>query len=747
LELSAQSPNQQAGRNESHSVGNGKKYKEGRIGNAGMSFTKKHPASKRNDRLLSAAMAKHQAGRIREAQDLYAQVIKNNPNDSDALYLAGLAAQQAGDNGLAVKLIERSLQTGPESGERHLNLGLALQLDGSVERALVCYEKAVALDPGNQMAHIRMGAALIECSRPLEAANSFKKALSLAPESEYTYYAVNGLGIALEKIGALEQAIVCFLKALSIRPDSALDLSACGLAFSQLNQIDKAIDFYKKALQINPKSSVVLSNMSWALRMKGQVEEAIRFCQRAIELDPQHANAHTNLGDAYVEQDKVEEALRCYQRAVAIGHKNNAAYSNMLYLHSAYQFASPEVECQLARGWEKSVLSDDERAAARARASVSAGVFSALPRNGRPLRLGIVSAELNRHAVGVFLRSFLDQLDRRRVHLTLFTTLQKKDNMSDHFRSLADAFIPVIGMPDEVAATRIREQQIDVLIDTSGHTGNRRLGIFAHRAAPVQCSYIGYWSTTGLTEMDWYISDENYSQGCDTHFTEKLWKLPHVAHCYHGDDSIASSTWTPDPDGTVWLGSFNRYDKIRRETLALWAKVLKAIPQAKLMLEDRAEHQEEAHQRILAVLRENGIAADRVVFLPNVMNYDFAAHMRLYDRVDIALDTVPANSGTTAFDALWMGVPLIALEGTRVCSRMAASIVKVLGKPEWIARTEDEYVSIVSALAGDVEGRVQLRQNLRSTMKNSELCDGKGLARSLEDAFEAMHDQWLRGEA
>jgi protein O-GlcNAc transferase len=243
--------------------------------------------------------------------------------------------------------------------------------------------------------------------------------------------------------------------------------------------------------------------------------------------------------------------------------------------------------------------------------------------------------------------------------------------------------------------------------------------------------------------MDWYITDENYSHGCETHFTEKLWRLPHAAHCYYADESLPSSAWAPDPDGIIWLGSFNRYDKIRRETLSLWAKVLQAIPNAKLMLEDRAVHQEETHERIQAVLRENGIADDRVVFLPCVMNSDFATHMRLYDRLDIALDTIPANSGTTAFDALWMGVPLVALEGTRVCGRMAASILKVLGRPEWIARTEEEYVSIVSALAHAVEERAEFRKNLRSAMRNSELCDGKGLARSLEDAFDAMHDRWL----
>jgi predicted O-linked N-acetylglucosamine transferase (SPINDLY family) len=258
----------------------------------------------------------------------------------------------------------------------------------------------------------------------------------------------------------------------------------------------------------------------------------------------------------------------------------------------------------------------------------------------------------------------------------------------------------------------------------------------------VQCSYIGYWSTTGLTEMDWYITDDGYSRGCDSHFSEGLWRLPHVAHCYKGDESLPTSAWESDPTGTIWLGSFNRYEKIRRETLRLWAKVLHAMPNANLVMVDHLRQETETQQRILAALADCGIDAHRVVFLPPVPGGDFSGYMALYDRLDIALDTIPFNSGTTAFDALWMGVPLVALEGDRICGRMAASIVRNLGHPEWAATVEDEYVSIVLALARDVERRKALRKTLRTSMLASELCDGNGLARSLEDAFEAMYDRW-----
>ena len=530
---------------------------------------------------------------------------------------------------------------------------------------------------------------------------------------------------------------------MNFNPNSAEVLSNLGEALRKKSRLEESIRFCQQAIAADPKFRPAYINLGNAYKDQGLLREAVLNYRNAIELDPQSALAYTNLGDALAEQDNVEEAVDSYAKAIALKPEKNDAYTNMLFMYSAFQFASPQAEIEMARGWEKSLLSEAERAAARTRASASAGVFSAEPRNGRQLRLGIVSAELGRHAVAVFLQPFLNELDRQRVHLTLFPTLLRDDATAQHFRSIADAYVPLVGMSDSDAATRIRKERIDVLVDTTGYTSDCRLGISAHRAAPVQCSYIGYWSTTGLTEMDWYITDENYSKGCEGHFTEGLWKLPHVAHCYKGDDSLPESTWSPDPDGIIWLGSLNRYNKIRTETLSLWAKVMRAIPESRLVLEDRALQQEETHERIRAALRSEGVSDDRVVFLPSVTSSDFATHMRLYDRIDIALDTIPANSGTTAFDALWMGVPLVALQGNRVCGRMAASILGVLGKPEWIAGTDDEYVAIVSKLARDVEGRTELRKTLRASVKNSELCDGKGLARSLEDAFEAMHDRWL----
>jgi protein O-GlcNAc transferase len=765
------SPATQIGRNDLCACGSGKKFKHCCL-RATLA-----PATPSAERLMQQALALHEAGQQREAQTIYAEILDRDPDHADALHYSGLAAHQAGKTGQAISLMTRALKRNPAKIDFYLNLGQVLESNGAFEDAIALYRQAIALDAGSEAAHYRLGLALYASKQYVEAARSFSQGMSLDPAS---HKGASALGNTLRDLGRLEQATVCYRQAIALSPAFLEPHNNLGTVLQKLGRFDDAIACYREALLHHPDSAGVLANLGSSLRSRGDLREAVESCHRAIALDPgflaAHINlanaykdlgqlqkavasyrnaialdpgkalAHINIGDTLVEQGRLEEAVASYQTAIDLGSENNVAYSNLLYLYSFACNVPPAAEVAAARGWEAALLSADERAAARARASARSGSFPATPLAGRKLRLGIVSAELGFHAVAVFLLPFLENLDRRRVHLTLFPTVHRNDKRNQHFRALADSYIPLTGVPDPLAAAQIRAQHIDILIDTTGHTSDCRLGIFAHRAAPVQCSYIGYWSTTGLTEMDWYITDNNYSAGCDDHFLEGLWKLPHVAHCYKGDDALPASAWTPAPDGTIWLGSLNKYAKIREQTLALWAKVLHALPHARLLLEDRTPDEDDTHQRILAELQIHGVAGDRVVFLPQVPGRDFAHHMALYDRLDIALDTWPFNSGTTAFDALWMGVPLVALEGNRVCGRMASSIVTMLGRPDWVAHTEDEYVAIVAALAHDVEQRKQLRQTLRATMRSSELCDGPGLARSLQAAFEAMYDRWLTAE-
>ncbi|MGA9665280.1 MAG: tetratricopeptide repeat protein, partial [Gallionella sp.] len=673
--------------------------------------------------LLMQAVALHQAGRLEEARAIYLDLLSINPADSHALHYLGLIALQQGQYADAASLIERAIRADRLMPAFHCNLGNAYKALGQYELAAAAFREAVRLDPQFHVAYCNLGNTYLEQGNLDAARDSYQKALALRADFAEAHYGLGNvlleqinldqaaasyrkaiafrpayaeaycnLGSALQKQGRLDEAVASFRQALAIRPNYAEAYCQLGSALQREGGLDEAADCYRKALALKPDFAEAISNLGSIHQRLGDLEQAIACYRQALSINPDIAVALNNLGTAFQDQGKLDAAVEIYNKALLVKPDFAAAYSNLLYLHSFTRDISPESECKLAANWETAILNESERATARNRATS----FTNLPRAGRKLKLGIVSAELGQTAVAEFLEPLLEQLDRSCFQLTLYPTAVRLEPKAERFRRLADEYKSLVGLPDETAANLIRSDQIDVLIDTSGHMRDCRLGIFAHRAAPVQCHYIGYHGTSGLTEMDWFIADENLlPTSCDPHFREKIWRLPRLWVAYRGDASLPASNWKPDADGTVWLGSFNNLTKVREETLGLWARAMNALQESRLLLKDSRAADPFVQKRIRTELARHGINGERVEFVSWISGW--AAHMSLYDRLDIALDTIPLNSGTTAFDALWMGVPLIALEGNWMGGRMTSTMLKALGKPEWIARDEEEYAAIVAA--------------------------------------------------
>ena len=330
--------------------------------------------------------------------------------------------------------------------------------------------------------------------------------------------------------------------------------------------------------------------------------------------------------------------------------------------------------------------------------------------------------------------------DRQRVELFAYSAHGLRDAVTERLQALVEHWVVLVGVSDAAARDRIEADGIDVLIDLSGHTAHNRLGIFARRAAPVQAHYLGYFASTGLSEMDYWIGDEILTpEQMDSQFQERVWRLPRVWVSYEPRADAPASGWRPAADGTVWVGSFNNLGKLTPQTLALWAQVLHALPEGRLLLKTKDLADAGNRQRILDAMAAQGISSNRIELQDQRVTPEWSTHMAYYDRLDIALDPVGGvGGGTTTCDALWMGVPVIALEGQRVASRMTTSMLAAIGHSEWSARTEEDYVSTVVALARDLEGRTQLRRVQREQMAPSPLCNAHDLAHSLENAYFEM---------
>lgn len=673
-------------------------------------------------------------GQYTQALASFDEVLAQEPCNPGALVGRSDALHKLDRHHEALTAADEALAVNPMLAEALNNRGNALLALQKPADALASYDRALALNPEFADAHYNRANALLELRRAAEALAAFDHALALRPRYVQAHY---NRGNALRQLGRLQEAVASYDEAIVLNPDYAAAHNNRGYALLDMDRLDEAVASFNTAVLLDPDNFEAHGNLAIALKAKGRIDEAIASCRRALTVNPAYANGHHILGMVLHDRGEIGAAVESYRQALALDPGSIKALSNLIYLHAFTRDVSPERECEVAATWETVALTEDERIAAREQRATFA---RAGRQPGAKLKLGFVSAELGQHAVAEFLEPFLERVDRSRFTLTLYPTAARTGARAERIAAFADKVESLFGVPDADAAQRIRADAIDVLVDTTSHMAFSRLGIFARRAAPVQCHYIGYHGTTGLTEMDWFIGDDTLlPQSCNAHFREKIWRLPRLWVAYRGDTTLTESRWTPSSAGIVTFGSFNNLAKVRQESLSLWARVMLNVPGSRLLLKDRQAGDAGVRARILSALAKHGVDGARVEFIE--WTPDWQSHMALYDRLDIALDPIPLNSGTTAFDALWMGVPLVGVEGDWMGGRMTTAILRALGRPEWVVRNEDEYVACVTALARDVAGRARLRAGQRALMAKSPLCDCAELARVLENAFESMFDQ------
>lgn len=671
-----------------------------------------------------------QLGQERAARESYRRALALEPNLSAAANNLGNLLQSAGQLDDARALFEQAIGGGPGFCQAYFNLGNVLRLLDQPEGAVRAFENALACDPN--MVDVWKNLALTQqylgCLD--DAEKTLRQALDLYPSD---IDLIEGLALLLGSRDRFRDAASLLEQAVALEPDSGSLHQLLARAWMGCGLYEKAEAGYRHALELEPDSAKGYLGLAGLYVRLKRYSEAFKYVERSLEIDPDCAGAHYTLGRLLLELGRLDEVEQCYRRAQQLEPDSASFRSDLLQVMGFTCHWSTEQQRRESEKWELDALTQEEREQARSRRFG----HSWHPARGRRLRLGLLSSELGQHAVGYFLLSWLRALDRDRFELFMYPGRDRTEAQVELFRSLADHWAPVAGLNDKRAAERIRGDEIDLLIDTTGHDGDNRIGVIAHRAAPVQCHYIGYYATTGLSQMDYFIGDPVLiPPEHDDHFTEQVWRLPRTRYAYLPLEEAPPPHWDPDPDGTIWVGSFNNLIKVRDETLVLWARVLRALPEARLALKDSKGAESLTQRRVFGVLAENDIPAERIAIMQNVSSWP--RHMAYYNHLDLALDSVPFNSATTGFDALWMGCPLVTILGDRLAGRQAASLLTGLGRPEWIARDADEYVQIAVQLARDKAQRRRIREEQRERMRTGELCDGAGLARVLEDSFIEM---------
>ncbi len=682
------------------------------------------------DTKLKAAISHHQARRLAEAKRLCAEILSQESNNVVALHLLGVIAYQEGDARQATALIGKAIALRPDHADAHNNLGNALKDRGKLDEAVVAYRKALELNPDHAKAHNNLGSALTNQGKLEDAVAAYRKALELKPDYADAH---NNLGNARRDQGKLEEAVAAYRKALELQPDYVPAHINLGNALTNQGELEEAVAAYRKALELKPDHADAHYNLGIALKEQGKLDEAVVAYRKALELKPDHAAAHNNLGNALKNQGKLDEAVVAYQRALELKPDHADAHSNLLSCMNYDTQTSQQEILAESRRWDE------------IHAVPSAADERRHPNNrnaDRRLRVGYVSPDFREHSVSYFLDPVIAGHDRRSFEVFCYAEVAKPDNKTARFRGLSDGWCSTVGMTDAAVAERIRADDIDILVDLAGHTANNRLLVFAERPAPVQVTWLGYPNTTGLSAMDYRLTDAiaDPEGEADALHTEILVCLPNGFLCYAPVADAPEIGGTPAlTTGHVTFGSFNNLAKVTPEVVETWARVLHRIPKSRLVIKSWPLADEEPRKRYLEMFGAHGIDAGRVELCSWIASK--SGHLGAYNRVDVGLDPFPYNGTTTTCEALWMGVPVITLRGDRHSGRVGASILTRVNLAGCMAETKAVYVEKAVALANDLDRLSEFREGLRNRMRESPLCDSDAFTRDVEAAYREM---WRR---
>jgi predicted O-linked N-acetylglucosamine transferase (SPINDLY family) len=601
---------------------------------------------------------------------------------------------------------------------------------GERARARAIWTDLLDRNADDPLARYQIALSWHDDGEPAEAARWYQRQLDRFPK---TAAAALNLGVACIELTRFDDAVRALDAATMLDPASLRGWSVLGHALHRRGRFTEAANAWLRAAALDPKDAVHLTRAAEALSDAAELPAAIAVLQRALALEPESASLRSMIAADLVNLGLHREALRYRREAIGLDPADWRAHSIML-LESQYDatLATRDELASAAGRWARTHASGMPRLARVPRPAPTTP--------GRRLRIGYLSPRVADGPLASFFVPVLEAQDRERIDISLYAADADSAVLPERVRSACDRWRALPG-DDDAAAALIAADGLDLIVDLAGHAPGNRLPVLARRPAPVQVSWLDWFDTTGMAEIDYLVSDRVHTPAADARFfRERIVWLPHCRFAYAPVISPTPSVAPRSRRGHVTFGSFNRHAKITADVLATWRAVLAAVPDSRLQLRASAYR----GAGTVAWLRERwaraGLPVDRIDFLPYL---PLADAMRAYADIDIALDTFPYNGGATTCDAIAHGVPVIALLGERMIARQSAALLHAAGHPEWIAATTQEYVALAVRLAAATDYNAT-RDALFHGVPGSALCDVRGFARALERAFRAMIDAGSR---
>ena len=574
-------------------------------------------------------------------------------------------------------------------------LAVVLKLTGRLSESLVPSQKSVLLEPEDAEAHNNLGIILQELGRLNDAEENFRKAKKLKPDYAEAH---SNLGAVLQELRRLNEAEESFRKAILLKPDYAEAHSNLGAVLQELEKLNEAEESFRKAILLKPDYAEAYSNLGITSHVLGRLNEAEESFRKAIEIKANYSDAHNNR-NLCLNYSSIWSPLFIYKQ----------------HLEFEKQFGRSKVEHTLNPFFKKD---SSER-----------------------LRIGYVSADFKIHSVAFFFEPLLKNHNSHAVETFCYYNNTVVDITTKRLMIACDHWRSIFGISNQNVINLIKNDKIDILVDLSGHTAGNRLLVFTQKPSPIQVTWLGYPNTTGLSTIDYRLTDiiaDPIGEADELH-SETLLRLPNGFQCYQGNDDIPVDTELPQKKGKqITFGSFNNVSKITPIVIKTWSKILHSVPTSRLVLKLQKLNNNTSYYHDLFI--QEGISKERIEFYQPSPSIE--EHLSLYNTIDICLDPFPFNGATTTCEALWMGVPVITLLGDRHVGRVGASILTNIGHEDFIAHDINGYIELAVEMSANLKYLMEIRTCLRERMQNAPLCDGKSFAKDFETIYQDMWSKY-----
>ena len=534
----------------------------------------------------------------------------------------------------------------------------------------------------------------------------------------------------------MEQAGALYQKILQIEPKNVDALHLLSGVASKTGHFKSAEDLLKKAITIKSDVPEFHNNLGYVLQMQRRPAAAMPHYRRALELNPAYPNAHLNLANSFRLLGRLDNAITHYKKALELDPGNFLSHTNYLNLMNfSSRYNRNQIFQEHVKFGEYIYKSLNP---------TNPGYTHTRDRTGK-IRIGYISADFRTHSVAYYIEPILANHDSDNFEIFAYYNYHVKDAITQRLETFSHHWRDIQHLSDTAIAKIIHNDKIDILVDLSGHTADNRLGVFVYKPAPIQVTYLGYPNTTGISTMDYRLTDEvtDPTGTTEAFHTEKLIRLPTCFCCYQPPDSYPNVAPLPALDtGHITFGSFNNFAKVTPEVISLWARLLTVIPDARIVLKSSGLDEIEQQRYIREEFAKFNISAKQITLLGN--DPDTESHLQRYGTIDIGLDPFPYNGTTTTCEALWMGVPVITLKGRDHRSRVGSSLLTAITLSEFIANSLEDYVGIARTMFSNLPYLAKLRSGLREQMQNSPLMDYATFTKQLEDTYRGIWEKWCK---